>query len=77
VDTVARLPWLWGSVLVVTLALVAFTLAVSTLILITRTLLGRQRRRHVPPSWELLESSGNGHLPKDHAPWHQQGDAER
>jgi hypothetical protein len=73
----AKLPWLWGLVLVATLALVAFTLAVTTLILVTRTLLGRQRRRHVRPSWELLESSGNGHVPEDGAPWHRQGEAER
>jgi hypothetical protein len=74
---VARLPWLWGSVLVVTLALVAFTLAVTTLGLITRTLLSRQRRHQVRPSWDLLESSGNGHMPQDPAPWHRQGDSER
>jgi hypothetical protein len=75
--SVARLPWFWGSMLVVTLALVAFTLAVTTLILVTRTLLSRQRRRHVSPSWELLESSSSdGHLPEDRGPWHRRGDAE-
>jgi hypothetical protein len=74
---VARLPWLWGSMLVVTLALVAFTLAVMILILVTRTVLGRQRRRHLRPSWELLQSSSNGHLPEDRMPWHRRGDGER
>jgi hypothetical protein len=74
---VARLPWLWGSVLVVTLALVAFTLAVATLTLITRMLTGRHQRRHVRPSWELLESSGNGQTPEDHARWPRQRDPER
>jgi hypothetical protein len=64
--------------LVVTLALAAFTLAVTTLILVTRTLLSRQRRGPISPSWELLESSSSdGHLPEGRAPWHRQGDAER
>jgi hypothetical protein len=40
---------LWGSVLVVTLALVAFALAVTTLVLVTRLLAGHQQRRHVSP----------------------------
>jgi hypothetical protein len=62
---------------VVTLALVAFTLAVTTLTLVTRAVLGRYRRRHLGPSWELLESSSNGHLPEGHLPWRRQGDAER
>ena len=70
----AKLPWLWGSMLVITLALAVFTLAVTGLILVTRTLLNRQARRHVRPSWKLLESSGDGHI---HAPRHLPGDAER
>jgi hypothetical protein len=74
---VAKLPWLWGSMLVVALALLVFTLAVTSLILVTGTLLRRQRRRHVRPSWELLESSSNGHMPQGRAPWHRHGDAER
>jgi hypothetical protein len=73
---VARLPWLWGWMLLVILALVAFTLAVATLTLITRTVLGRQRRRHVRPSWEFLESFGD-RLPEDRTPWPRHGEAER
>jgi hypothetical protein len=74
---VARLPWVWGSVLVVTLALVAFTLAVTMLILVTRVVLSRHRRRRLGPSWELLESSGNGYLPEDRMPGHRHEDSER
>jgi hypothetical protein len=73
---VARLSWLWGSVLVATLALVAFTLAVTALMLATRMVLGRQRSRHLRPSWELLESSGSAQLPEDRMLRHRRGDAE-
>jgi hypothetical protein len=74
---VTRLPWFWGSMLLVILALVAFTLAVTTLTLITRTVLSRQRRRQVRPSWEFLESFGDDRPPEDHAPRHRHGEAER
>jgi hypothetical protein len=72
---VARLPWLWGSMLVVMLALVTFTLAVTALAVATRTLLSRQRQSRVGPSWELLSS--DGHVHQDRAPRQRQGDAER
>jgi hypothetical protein len=69
--------WLWGSLLVVSLALVAFTLAVTTLLLASRTVLRRRQRTQERRTWKLFGSSFNGHVPEDSGRWPPDGDPER
>ena len=66
--------WLWTAMLLVGLAVAAATLAVTSLILVARMLLGVRRSEPDPPAAGRLRSSSNGHHKDHQAQPHPEGE---